>query len=423
MVTVSEGVSDGRAVNAKRLFLLSCIALTVTAMTFSIRAGMMTTLGGEFKMTGRELGIAAAMFGFGFPIATVFGGLIYNKVGPKKIMMIAFAGHLIGLGLWIGSGGFLAFAISTFFIGLANGSVEAACNPMIADLYPEKKTTILNRFHVWFPGGLAIGALAAFAIQKVFAGSDTPTWQFEVAIMLVPTLIYGWMILTTKFPDIVSDRSVETDTLHNFKSMFTPLFIVIALIMTVTAATELSTNQWVGGLLEASGAAPLVVLALVSVIMALGRFFAGPLIHRLNPIGVLLMSAIVTALGIFLLSIATGGMTYLAAIVFAIGICYFWPTMIGVIAEYKPETGALGMSVVGGMGMLGFTMWTPVIGAWIDSATAKAQAAGLEGTAVTLAAGQDTLGNILYLPLGLIVVFAILFVMRKKFSTEVAHND
>lgn len=410
------------ALPAQRLFLLSCIALTVTAMTFSIRAGMLGTLGQEFALTARQAGITAAMAGFGFPVATVLGGLIYNKVGPKTIMIIAFLGHLLGLGLTIISGGFWGLAISTFFIGFANGAVEAACNPMITKMYDDNKTTMLNKFHVWFPGGLAIGALAAFAIQKMFDGSGRPTWQLEIAIMIVPTLIYGWMVFTTKFPDIVSDKTEETDTLHNLKSMFSPLFIVIALIMTVTAATELGTNQWVGSLLEASGAVPLVVLALVSVIMALGRYFAGPLVHRLNPIGVLLMSAIVTSIGIFLLSVATGGVTYLAAIVFAIGICYFWPTMIGVIAEYKPETGALGMSVVGGMGMVGFTIWTPVIGGWIDAARSKAVAAGLSDADVTLAAGQETLGQILYLPLGLIVVFAILFFMRKTFTTEVAND-
>lgn len=423
MVTVNEaaGISQS-GVNAQRLFLLSCIALTVTAMTFSIRAGMLGTLGGEFGLNNRQLGITAAMAGFGFPVATVFGGLIYNRVGPKTIMVIAFLGHLLGLGLTIISGGFMGLVVSTFFIGFANGSVEAACNPLIADMYPERKTTILNKFHVWFPGGLVIGALAAFAIQTLLGGEGRPTWQLEISVMIVPTLIYGWMVFTTKFPDIVSDASAHTDTSKNLKAMVSPLFIVMCLIMTVTAATELGTNQWVGSLLESSGASPLIVLALVSTLMALGRYFAGPLVHALNPTGVLLFSAIVTALGVFLLSIATGGMTYLAAIVFAIGICYFWPTMIGFIAEYKPETGAIGLSVIGGAGMLGFTAWTPIIGGWIDSATVKAQAAGLDGAAVTLAAGQDTLGKILIFPIVLTVVFVILFALRKRFTSEVSHG-
>jgi len=356
----------------RKLFLLSCIALTVTAMTFSIRAGMLGTLGDEFGLNAKQIGITAAMAGFGFPVATVFGGLIYNRVGPKVIMVIAFIGHLLGLALTILSGGFWGLVISTFFIGFANGAVEAACNPMIAKMYDDNKTTMLNKFHVWFPGGLAIGALAAFAVQMFFWASGTPTWQLEIALMIVPTLIYGWMVFTTPFPDIAADKTLETDTGHNIKAMISPLFILMCLIMTVTAATELGTNQWVGSLLEASGAVPLVVLALVSTIMALGRYFAGPLIHKLNPTGVLLFSAIVTSLGVFLLS--------------------------------------------------GFTMWTPVIGGWIDDAKAKAVADGLSGDAVMLTAGQETLGNILYLPLGLIAAFAVLFIIRKKFQNNGASH-
>ena len=418
MVAVTDTAPTFAAgLNRNRLFVLSCIALTVTAMTFSIRAGMMLTLEGEFALTAREVGLGAAMFGYGFPLATVFGGLIYNRVGPRNIMMIAFACHLLGLAMWMFSGGFALFAVSTFLIGFANGSVEAAANPMIAEMYPEKKTTILNRFHVWFPGGLAIGALTAFAIQAL-AGEGARTWPFEVAIMLVPTLIYGFMVFTTKFPDVTADTSARTDTLFNLRSMLSPLFIAMCLIMTVTAATELSTNQWVGGLLQASGASPLIVLALVSVIMAVGRFFAGPLVHAFNPTGVLLFSAVVSAIGIYLLSISTGGMTYVAAIVFAVGICYFWPTMVGFIAEYKPDTGALGMSVLGGMGMIGFSLWTPVIGGWIDSAREASLAVGLQGEELELAAGQAALGNIVWLPVALTVAFAILFFMRKRFQHD-----
>lgn len=418
--TKELGSSVQAGINPKRLFLLSCIALTVTAMTFSIRAGMMTTLGGEFKLTGQQIGIAAAMFGFGFPIATIFGGLIYNRVGPKTIMLIAFVCHLLGLALWIVSGGFLLFAISTFLIGLANGSVEAACNPMIAEMYPENKTTILNKFHVWFPGGLAIGALAAFFIQKYFDGVNS-TWQIEVAIMLVPTLIYGFMVFTTRFPDIVRDASKRTNTKLNAAAMLSPIFIIMCLIMTLTAATELGTNQWVGGLLDASGASPLIVLALVSVLMALGRFFAGPLVHAFDTTGVLLFSAVVSALGIFLLSVVTGPMIYVAAIVFAIGVTYFWPTMIGFIAEYKPDTGALGMSVIGGAGMVGFSIWTAIIGGWLDTGAAVAAEAGLTGEAAALAAGQGALTKILFFPLVLTVAFAVLFLMRKKLIATGAH--
>ena len=420
MVAVTAGGSEDLRPN--RLFVLSCVALCVTAMTFAIRAGMLNDLGAEFALTKKQLGWTAGMAFFGFPVATVLGGLIYNATGPRLIMIFAFIGHLVGLALTIFAGGFWGLMISTFLVGFANGSVEAACNPMIATMYSNDKTTMLNKFHVWFPGGIVVGSLAALAIKSLFGGDGRPTWQLEIAIMIIPTLIYGWMIFTTKFPDVALDKSDETDTGKNLKAMISPLFIGIAILMTITATTELGTQQWVGSLLESSGANPLIILAIVTGLMAVGRYFAGPLVHALNPVGVLLFSAVMTTVGVFLLSIATGGMTYVAAIVFAIGVCYFWPTMIGFVSEYLPKTGALGMSIVGGAGMLGLFAWTPVIGGWIDAATAKAEAAGLEGNAVTLMAGQDTLSKILIFPIVLTVAFAILFVLRKRFTLEAAND-
>ena len=401
---------------AQRLFLLSCIALCVTAMTFAIRAGMLNDLGTEFSLTKEQLGWTAAMAFIGFPAATVIGGLIYNSIGPRLIMIVAFLGHLLGLTLTIFAGGFWGLIISTFLVGFANGAVEAACNPMIAAMYKDNKTTMLNKFHVWFPGGIVVGSLAALAVKALFAGDGRPTWQMEIAVMIVPTLIYGWMVFTTKFPDVQADKSDETDTGKNLMAMISPLFLLIAALMTITATTELGTQQWVGSLLESSGANPLVILAIVTGLMAVGRYFAGPLVHALNPIGVLLFSAVVTTAGVFLLSIATGGMTYFAAVVFAIGVCYFWPTMIGFVSEYMSDTGALGMSIVGGAGMLGLSLWTPVIGRWIDDATLKAQEAGLDETAVTLAAGQDTLGKILLFPIVLTVCFLGLYLIRGRFK-------
>lgn len=401
---------------AQRLFQLSCIALCVTAMTFAIRAGMLNDLGTEFSLTKEQLGWTAAMAFIGFPAATVIGGLIYNSIGPRLIMIVAFLGHLLGLTLTIFAGGFWGLIISTFLVGFANGAVEAACNPMIAAMYKDNKTTMLNKFHVWFPGGIVVGSLAALAVKALFAGDGRPTWQMEIAVMIVPTLIYGWMVFTTKFPDVQADKSDETDTGKNLMAMISPLFLLIAALMTITATTELGTQQWVGSLLESSGANPLVILAIVTGLMAVGRYFAGPLVHALNPIGVLLFSAIVTTAGVFLLSIATGGMTYFAAVVFAIGVCYFWPTMIGFVSEYMSDTGALGMSIVGGAGMLGLSLWTPVIGRWIDDATLKAQEAGLDETAVTLAAGQDTLGKILLFPIVLTVCFLGLYLIRGRFK-------
>lgn len=394
-------------INRERLFLASCVALTVTAMTFALRAGLLNELGTEFGLSDTQLGWVNSMAFLGFPLATIIGGLLYNELGPKKMMYAAFASHLLGLILTIYAGGYIGLLVSTFLIGFANGSVEAACNPLIAELYPNKKTAMLNKFHVWFPGGIVIGSL----VSLFMSGQDFG-WQSQIAIMILPTIVYAYLFFGQEFPD---GENIEKSTSNNIKNLMTPLFFFFAFCMTLTATAELGTQQWIEKILGSTGAHPMVILAMVTGLMAVGRYFAGPVIHRLNPIGVLWMSSIIATLGILAMSMATGNMVYVAAILFAVGVMYFWPTMIGSVAEYLPKTGALGMSLVGGAGMFATAMWQPVIGGWLDSERAKATASGLTGDAVELAAGQATLDNLAFFPFVLIFLFGgLYFYMRKK---------
>ncbi len=392
-------------ISKKTLFNASCIALIVTAMTFAIRAGILVELGNDFNLNNTQLGWINSMAFWGFPVATIFGGLLYN-FGPKKLLVFAFVAHLFGLILTIYASGFTLLLLSSFLIGFANGSVEAACNPLIADMYTTNRTTMLNKFHVWFPGGIVIGALATNFMNTLGLG-----WQLKIAIMIIPTLIYGFMFFKAIFP---KSENIDTDTSNNIKSLFSLLFIFIAVCMTLTATTELGTQQWLQPLLEKSGANPMLILAMTTGIMAVGRYFAGPIVHKLNPIGVLFMSAIVSTVAIYFMSIADGTGLYGAAILFAFGVCYFWPTMIGFVAEYIPKTGALGMSLVGGMGMFATGIWNPIIGSWIDTNTKNALESGLSQDLAEVVAGKATLANMTYFPLILIVFFGILFINRKK---------
>ena len=393
-------------INKSRLFNASCIALVVTAMTFAIRAGILSQLGTDFGLNDKELGWVNSMAFLGFPVATIVGGLLFNILGARKLMYAAFACHLLGLIMTVFAGGFWTLLISTFLIGFANGTVEAACNPMIADMYYDNQTTMLNKFHVWFPGGIVIGSLISSAMTSMDLG-----WQLQIAVMIIPTILYAFLIFGQKFPE---SENIETSTATNLKSLITPLFLFIAVCMTLTATTELGTQQWIERILGKAGASPMLVLALVTGLMAVGRYFAGPIIHKLNPVGVLWGSSIIATLGIFLMSQATGPMIYLAAITFAIGVMYFWPTMIGFVGEYLPKTGALGMSLVGGAGMFATSLWQPVIGGWLDKERAAALASGLAEDAADLAAGQATLDNLAIFPAVLIVLFGILFLFRKK---------
>ena len=400
--------------NRNRLFIASCFALLTTAFAFGIRAGIMNDLVADMSMTDTQLGWINFMGIFGFPIATLIGGPLYNSLGPKKIGDIAFLSHIVGITFSIFSGSFYWLFFSTFFISFGNGMVEAAYNPMIANMYKaEERAKMLNLFHVWFPGGIAIGSIIVIMVANFGGG-----WQVKLGIMYIPALIYFFMFRGQKFPE--APEETTTSTSENMKAILrSPLYWLMLICMALTATTELGTQSWVERILANSGAQPLLVLALVTGIMAVGRTFAGPLIHRLNITGVLLASAVISTVAIFLMSSATGAMVYVAAILFAIGVCYFWPNMISFVAEYTPRTGALGMSLIGGVGMLGLSIFQPIIGSWIEGHRAAQAELGLSGDALELAAGQATLANIAILPLILTVVFAgVFFYIRTRYKKE-----
>lgn len=402
------------SINRNRLFIASCFALVTTSFAFGIRAGIMNDLVETMKMDDSQLGWINFMGIFGFPIATMIGGPMYNSVGPKKLGWVAFFSHMIGIGASILSTSFLPLFISTFFISFGNGMVEAAYNPMISDMYEENKAKMLNKFHVWFPGGLAIGALIAF-----LAGNAGFGWQFKIALMFIPTLIYGFLFFGQSFPE--PQREGGPTTAENFKAILSsPIYWVMLLCMVLTATTELGTQAWAERLLQSSGAEPLLALVLITGLMAVGRYFAGPVIKKFDIPGVLLISAVISAIAIVWLSQATGMMVYGAAILFAIGVCYFWPNMISFVASYLPKTGALGMSLIGGVGMLGLSIFQPIIGGWMDAERNIATESGLVGDAAELAAGQATLDNIAVLPAILIVAFAFVYFNRNKIKAKYA---
>jgi MFS family permease len=398
-------------INKNRLFIGSCFALVTTAMAFAIRAGILNKLGADFQLSDTELGYINQMAFLGFPIATMIGGPLYNAIGPKKIGFVAFFAHILGIILTMTATGFWSLFISTFLVGFANGTVEAAFNPLIAQMYPNNKTTMLNRFHVWFPGGIVVGSLISQAMSDM-------SWQSQIGVMLIPTIAYGFLFFGQTFPEYKAAEGASSAT--NIKAMLSPLYLFMIGCMFLTATTELGTQQWVEKLLGQAGAKPLIILALVTGLMAVGRFFAGPIVHRLNPTGVLLGSAIFSTIGIYMMSGAQGNMTYVSAVMFAIGVCYFWPTMIGFVAEYIPKSGAFGMSIMGGAGMFATSVFQPIIGGWLDSERSKALASGMSADAAELAAGQATLSNIVILPIILIAAFAALFFFMRNKHHEVA---
>jgi MFS family permease len=396
-----------QTVNANRLFLASCFALITTAFSFSIRAGILPQLGTELSLTNEQLGYINQMWFLGFPISMILGGVFYTSVGPKLIMQIALVAHAAGILLTIYAVDYNTLLISTLLIGLGNGCTEAACNPMIADAYTgNEMSSKLNRFHMWFPGGIVVGSL----ISKFMTDAGM-AWQTQVWVIILPTVIYAILFSGQAFPKPKVDAS---STMDSFKAMLNPLYLFMAACMALTAISEFGPQQWVGPILAKAGASPMLILALVTGLMAVGRYFAGSIIAKINTVGVLLGSAIFALAGLYMMSTMSGSTLYFAAFIYALGICYFWPNMLGYVAEAMPKTGALGLSIMGGIGMFSSSMFQPIIGGWIDKNKAVAVGQGLVGDVADLAAGQATLSNMLLFPAILIVAFAGLYFFGKK---------
>ena len=400
--------------NNKRLFYASCFALITTAFSFSIRAGILPQLGDDFNLNAQELGFINSMWFVGFPISMVIGGLVYHSLGGKRIMQFAFLAHMAGIILTIYATGYNSLLLSTLLIGIGNGCTEAACNPMIADAYEGKKmNTLLNRFHMWFPGGIVLGSLISKFMTDMSLG-----WQAQIWIIVIPTLIYAYLFAGQSFPK--PKEEVSRSISENFKAMLSPLFLFMMFCMAFTAISEFGPQQWTSLILSNSGAQPMLILALITGLMAIGRYFGGEMVHKLDQTGVLLGSAILTTVGVYLLSISTGSMVYVAAITFAIGVCYFWPNMIGFVAEKIPASGALGMSMVGAVGMFSTAIFQPIIGGWIDASRVAQEANGLTGDALELAAGQQTITYMVSFPGLLVILFTILYFWQKKNKASVA---
>ena len=395
-------------INQNRLFNASCFALITTAFSFSIRAGILPQLATQFNLSAEQLGFINSMWFVGFPIAMIIGGLVYHTVGPKTIMQIAFVCHALGILLTIYSGGYTGLLLSTFLIGIGNGCTEAACNPMIADTYSgSEMSKMLNRFHMWFPGGIVVGSLIS-----LFMTNQGFPWQAQIWVILIPTLIYAYLFWGQEFPKPKTEGVKSIG--ENIKAMLSPLYIFMFACMALTAISEFGPQQWTGLIMSKSGASPMIILALVTGLMAVARYFGGPVVAAIGQTGVLLIGSVLATIGILLFATQTGGMIYVAAIFFALGVAYFWPNMVGFIAEKVPLSGALGMSIIGGVGMFSTAIFQPIIGKWIDTSKVEKAAEGLTGDAMELAAGQATLDNIAVFPAILIAAFTILYFWQKK---------
>lgn len=401
--------ADTGQTKADRALFWACfMSLIATAFGFVVRSMIIKDLGAEFDLSPTQQG---EIFGAGlwpFAISIVLFSLIVDKIGYGRAMAFAFVCHVVSCVMTIFATGYWSLYLATFIMTLGNGSVEAVINPVVATMFSKEKTKWLNILHAGWPGGLVVGGVMAIALTAF--GIDS--WKWKVGLVLIPTLAYGVMMIGHKFPVhervaagvsyhamlkevgiigaliIVSLMTFEVGRVFNFaslgafplaggqipylniaiivvlvgafgaftKSLGQPLFIFLLFIMMPLATTELGTDSWITPLMEGEmgklGLNAAWVLVYTSFIMMVLRFCAGSIVHRISPLGLLAASAAIAALGLVSLSYATGVMILLAATLYAFGKTFFWPTMLGVVAERFPKGGAMTINTIAGVGML-----------------------------------------------------------------------
>jgi MFS family permease len=347
--------------NKQRLFTASCIALIATAMSFAIRGDIMGDFESIFQLNKTNVGwIAGAAF-WGFGLSIFIGGPLCDILGMGTIMRLAAAGHIGGTLLTIAAPNFEVLFLATVIIGIANGLVEAAVNPLIATIYDKEKTAKLTLLHAWFPGGIVIGGVAAYLFTQIGLG-----WQAKMLLLLIPSAIYTFLFVGQQFPP--TERvAAGVPTGEMVRHVFLPLFIVIWLAMWLTAATELGAGAWYANVFNEVMAgwagAGILVLVWVNGIMYLMRQFAGEISHRVSPVALIAVTAIPAALGLYLFSAAQSpAMAFAATALIAVGTAFWWPTMLGITSERFPRSGALGLALIGGTGSIATAVAGPVMG-------------------------------------------------------------
>lgn len=360
----TPGVSDAgdlanRGIHQRSIFFASFMTLVAAGVGFGVRGGVLADLGGQFGFTKSDLGAitGGGLAGFGFTI--IFFSFFADRVGYKALLIGGFLLHLLSAIVQVAAttmdkgAAYQCLLWGAFMFSLGNGLCEAAINPLTATLFPRNKTHYLNILHAGWPLGLVLGGLVNYLFAGPTAAVMHVRWEILIALYTLPALYYGAVVITNKFP-ISEARAAGLTVGQMLSHVFAPLLIFLFILHGMVGYVELGTDGWVQDILNGViGNKAFLLFVYTSMLMFVLRFFAGPIVHRINPLGLLFISACFGAIGLYWLgTITTVGMAFAAATVFALGKTFYWPTMLGVIGERFPKAGAIAMGLSGGIGML-----------------------------------------------------------------------
>jgi MFS family permease len=353
-------------------------------MVFVIRGDIEGGMSSAFHLSKEQMGLIWGPAFWGFTISIFLCGFLNDILGMKKLHILSSLGYIVGIALVLsapkptvakvdsifGTTGTLMLYAGFLVMGLSQGLVEGVINPLIATIYNEEKTHKLNVLHAWWPGGLVVGSVVALLL------SGKVSWQVELAVILVPAVAYLFMVFGAQYPKTERVASGVSNA-DMIKEAFNPMFLLLFVVMWMTAATELAPDQWFPSIMgKITGLQGVWFVIITSSFMFVLRFFAGPLAHKVSPLGMLIGCSVLSALGLYWLgSLGDGSsavMAFMAAAVFGIGKTYFWPTMLGVTSERFPKGGSLLMCLMGGGGMLSIAIALPIMGNAFDKQGAGA---------------------------------------------------
>lgn len=435
-----------------RLFISCITALVTVAFGFVIRAFVLEDWGILFNLTESQKGSIQGAGLYPQALSIILFSLVIDRIGYGRTIAFAFICHVASAVITICATTYTGLYVGTFIFALAGGAVEAVINPITATLYPDSKTRHLNMLHAGWPTGMVIGGLLTIALGGV---GGPHAWRWKVALYLIPTMVYGIMMVREKFPVqervaagisylemlkefgwggclIVSifgayavDEILRVGNLHLptwgmvaialaptvlfalwVHSFGRPLFIFLMGVMILLATTELGTDSWIADLMtpvlkDLGANAGNWVVIYVATLMLVLRFCAGPIAHRLSPLGLLTICSAIAACGLFWLAHATSAaLIFLAATLYGCGKTFFWPTTLAVVSEQFPRGGALTISSIAAVGTISVgVLGSPLLGTVQDYYLDKTLAAQNPALHAQIAGPSESKYGMTYQPL------------------------
>ena len=423
------GASNGRhaALDRRRLFFVANLSIFMIGLGFAIRASIAADIQTELfnaidlARSGTMIGEVLGATFIGFALTLLFGSALVDYLGMKRMLLFAALGFISGSVIvlaaslmpvseatyWWIYGGFL-------LTGLGWGAVEAGSNPLVTALYPEEKTHRLNILHAWWPAGIVAGGLLGLAL-----GGLEVAWQWNLLILAAPALLLAALAAPAAFP--VTER-VATGVSHGemFREVLrSPSCFIWFGCMMLTATTELAPGQWVNvALSNMVGMPGILVLVYVSALMFVMRHFAGRIVEHIAPVGLLWLSSLIAAAGLYLLSVAESPVTvFAAATVWGVGVCYMYPTMVASASDRYPRGGAFVMGLMGFAAGLANNTFLPIMGRIFDeariaaagSADQLAELSAAELASITRLASIESFQAVAVIPLALLPIFGLIW--------------